>query len=741
MPYKLCLVLLFLLTSFIPSNGQKNRAQKALKKADEINKTVDKKNFEKDILQKISEYPEDSSDPEKLKALLELSYHYKKTRRDSLKLSSVNKIFSLADRKKDFKILSDALKIKLFHSIMNFEKSHAIKVTKELYDLSAENNNQNGMFDALNARIGIYQDYDSQKQIETIKQAIKIAKTDLQKASVYNTYASCLRLLQKDSSEYYYTASVKFAIKSKDSIRLSATYRDYGYFLGLNYRFNESLNALLQGLDYVPKNKMFDFNRIEIIKRIVFAYTSLEDYDQAIEYVKKALAIAELRNYKSAIGSVSKLYGELLMYKEEWADANIYLDKSYAHFQKSKNAPMVITTGSDLGITFLKLGEIKKARKIYQTLLSKKRDGKEMQFSNYRLIKLGYTLDNHDGNYLSAIKKMQQALKIITTSNQAKERVELLKDLAVAEQKIGNLDQSNFYYQKAFTLKDSIYNSDLIKTTKELEAKYTAKEQEKEIASLNKDNVLKSKLLDQRTWLLALSGIALLLISLLLISLFFFYKKIKIKNDLVNKALEEKDFLLREIHHRVKNNLQVVSSLLSLQSRQIEDTDIRTAIDEGRNRVRSMALIHQNLYQNDSLSGVSVTGYLDNLISELFSTYNISTEEVTLEMDIEEIALDIDTMVPLGLIINELISNCLKHAFPNSSNGRISVKLIEQNNEIHLSVKDNGIGIDTGKFNKSKSFGKKLINAFSKKLNAEIITTIDQGTKITMIIKKYKKAA
>ena len=137
------------------------------------------------------------------------------------------------------------------------------------------------------------------------------------------------------------------------------------------------------------------------------------------------------------------------------------------------------------------------------------------------------------------------------------------------------------------------------------------------------------------------------------------------QNTIVFEALKEKDFLLREIHHRVKNNLQVISSLLSLQARQIGDKNIQKAINEGRSRVRSMALIHQNLYQNENLTGVSVERYLSNLLSELFDTYKVDSDKITLHFNIQDIDLDVDTMVPFGLILNELISNCLKHAFPN----------------------------------------------------------------------------
>ena len=111
----------------------------------------------------------------------------------------------------------------------------------------------------------------------------------------------------------------------------------------------------------------------------------------------------------------------------------------------------------------------------------------------------------------------------------------------------------------------------------------------------------------------------------------------KLKNEIIASALNEKDILLREIRHRVKNYFQVISSLLSLQSRQIEDESIKQAINEGRNRVRSMALIHQNLYQNENITGVSVVEYLNKLTSELFYTYNISEDRIKLNLDLEDL--------------------------------------------------------------------------------------------------------
>ncbi len=147
----------------------------------------------------------------------------------------------------------------------------------------------------------------------------------------------------------------------------------------------------------------------------------------------------------------------------------------------------------------------------------------------------------------------------------------------------------------------------------------------------------KTAVLQQKNKTLGIGGIALFFISVLSFIALALYRSVKLKNEIIASALNEKDILLREIRHRVKNNFQVISSLLSLQSRQIEDESIKQAINEGRNRVRSMALIHQNLYQNENITGVSVVEYLNKLTSELFYTYNISEDRIKLNLDLEDL--------------------------------------------------------------------------------------------------------
>jgi len=166
------------------------------------------------------------------------------------------------------------------------------------------------------------------------------------------------------------------------------------------------------------------------------------------------------------------------------------------------------------------------------------------------------------------------------------------------------------------------------------------------------------------------------------------------QNVAITKSADEKDILLREIHHRVKNNLQVISSILGIQSRSVTDVKAKAAIKEGRSRVHSMSLIHQNLYKKDDLTGISIKDYLDKLGHDLLSTYAIEPDKVNIHIEADDMILDVETVVPIGLIVNELISNSLKYAFPDGAKGNIYIKMQQEERHLILSVADDGIGLD-----------------------------------------------
>jgi two-component sensor histidine kinase len=221
--------------------------------------------------------------------------------------------------------------------------------------------------------------------------------------------------------------------------------------------------------------------------------------------------------------------------------------------------------------------------------------------------------------------------------------------------------------------------------------------------------------------------------------IYFQYRKQRHKNTIIQRQSEDLQILMKEIHHRVKNNLQVISSMLDLQTLTIKDRQAAEAVKEGKNRVQSMALIHQNLYQEGNVRGIRMENYILHLAENLFQSYKVHPDNIKMKVDIEELNLDVDTVIPIGLILNELITNTLKYAFKNQREGEILVELKKLKDELVLRVKDNGAGFPSGLvMTEQTSFGMKLLQAFAQKLKARLHMYNDHGACVEMHISRYK---
>lgn len=253
--------------------------------------------------------------------------------------------------------------------------------------------------------------------------------------------------------------------------------------------------------------------------------------------------------------------------------------------------------------------------------------------------------------------------------------------------------------------------------------------------TLQKNQVLSEKKIQM---VFGVSSIALLLMGIWTYTLFH---KQKTKNNIILKQSSENEMLMKEVHHRVKNNLQIISSLLDMQSMSIKDSTAAEAIKESKNRVQSMALIHQNLYHDGNIRGIKIDDYLKHLAHSLFDSYNIDSNKTKLVTDIEPLYLDVDTVVPLGIIVNELITNSIKYAFTTAPGGQVSILLKSQHEQLFFQIKDSGKGFPADWTpDSNRSFGYQLIKAFAKKLKARLNVYNDGGAVIELQINKYKIA-
>lgn len=207
---------------------------------------------------------------------------------------------------------------------------------------------------------------------------------------------------------------------------------------------------------------------------------------------------------------------------------------------------------------------------------------------------------------------------------------------------------------------------------------------------------------------------------------------VKSKTEDLKQSLEDKEILLKEIHHRVKNNLAIMSGLFELQLDGTENEETKKALRNSQSRLKSMALVHDKLYNTSSLTEIEMSHYIRELVQSLRDTFVGPDQDITLEFDFDGISLDIDKAIPCGLLINEIVVNAFKHGFENKDSGVIRVSMKEQNGTAVLIITDNGEGIpDDFDIQQSSSLGMMLIDTFKNQLGAELEVDTGNGTRFT----------
>ncbi len=347
----------------------------------------------------------------------------------------------------------------------------------------------------------------------------------------------------------------------------------------------------------------------------------------------------------------------------------------------------------------------------------------------------------------SALYFINQAITKSKTSNLLTHVPELIGLKARMLLTVGERKLADEQFELSQFLRDSIAHAETEFEAIVAAAQNESKEKDRELVQsrgLTREAQLKAEKESSRRQLV----LALLLTSLLvlgLVLLMFRYtsknrKLIAIQKDKLEKSLGEKEILIKEIHHRVKNNLQVISSLLELQSNRLPNEDSKRAIQAGQNRVRSIALIHKQLYEHDDLSGVEMASFIKDFFGQIRSALHSSSREVNLELDCPEVVFDVDTAVPLGLILNELITNSFKYGIGIQGGGTISIGLQQlKEGAFQLLYSDSGPGIPEGiDFKNHNSLGMRLIGRLSRQLGGNAKVNLGENWNIEINFKDTK---
>jgi len=583
-----------------------------------------------------------------------------------------------------------------------------------------------------------------------IDKAISISKTNNDAKLFANSYYSLGNFFyynsQLDSAEIYLDKSISYVndetmpfLRASNLMTKSGIYRKQGNIpLALATMLNSK--RALDKIDTLKLDKTqrrkFKGESSVLNNSLANYYNQMEEFDKASIYYENAYkASLSLDSYVNA-GIIISNEGEMLLNQGRYQKALTQFEKGKVLKEKGK-APMrfIMSSALNIGNAHSKLKNYDEAL----IFLKQAHDYYDKAGVTENLTIAKNYLGNlyfETGKYNLAIENCNTAKDLALKAGNLELTSEACDCLSKSYKSIGSYNLALENYQLYTKTKDSIFNENNIK-------KQTQQEMEYEFNKTQELNAIELEAKEKQSKLysyLAASGLLLVLVLG-----FFSYRNKKQsitlakQKKLLEASVDEKNVLLKETHHRVKNSFQIVSSLLYLQSESVVDKEAKIAIKEAENRVRSMVLIHQKLYNKDELVGINTQDYFNDLVRDIFESHQFESKTITYELNVEPLVLDIETVTPIGLILNELIVNTIKHAFDKvTPESKINIQFHKEAEQLVLKVIDNGKGFE-GEI-KSTSFGITLMKALSKKLKATLNykSEPNKGTEATLVIKQYK---
>ncbi len=591
-----------------------------------------------------------------------------------------------------------------------------------------------------------YTSDQKRKGIESIKQSLPYfieQKNLIQLAYNYFCigYFFSSHLSQYDSAVIYFSKATELS-DTLNTVYVSGSYNNGGLALYRKGEYDKAMEYYTEALERRKENGSV-YDVACTILNIGMVYDKLGQLEDAKSYYNEALnGFVEARHMPNEAVSYKNI-ADVLTSQDSLNKALVYYDKASKLFKKVNSIYLLSGCFLNMGNIYVKLGEYQKAEDFLLIAESSMPEGATDRFKSQIYINLSKVKKViADSVYTKVNSRRVQTLKegavfgerawaYANSSNSLEVKVMAAKSLVDIYESLNDLEKA-FKYAK-------LLNEANIETGQKTQSdamarmatEFETERVENENALLQENQKTQAAQLKQQNYLIYGSVMGLILV--LIIALVIYRSRLNLRqaNQTIEKSLSEKEILLKEIHHRVKNNLQVVSSLLDLQSRGIEDEEALSTFMEGQNRVKAMALIHQKLYQNENLATIDFAEYAENLMKELATIYPSAKGVKTNIQADGNSAFDIDTAVPLGLILNELISNAYKYAFDGKSAGALNVSVEALGDGQHqLTVSDSGVGLPSEfDFQKAKSLGLRLVRRLAKQLYGSVTYSHEEGAK------------
>lgn len=497
--------------------------------------------------------------------------------------------------------------------------------------------------------------------------------------------------------------------------------------------YDKALEVALVALETPSSDVDAPELQAEASNGVAWVLLQTKDYAQSLEFSASARDYYVREDHPWGMANTFGLRGDCFLALHQTDSAEHYYTLLYQLRQKEQNDIRLAQCLLSLGRIAKRKNDLPTAQqRIGQAIQLLEQEQARIDLALAQLMLAEVLMLQHAPD--SALQLLDAVYPIFESEGRLADLKTTVDVLARAHILLGNPEAANRYHQQTSALQDSIFEVDKLQAVANMRVRYNTEQREREVAEQKAIN-------QQQRQLIWVTGIGLLLLLALVIAIAFGYRNKQRSNRLLatqRNALEQSDkdkaLLLKEIHHRVKNNLQVISSLLYLQSRNINDPVALEAVKEGQNRVQSISLIHQKLYQTEDLGAITVNEYLPQLIKHLQTTFGTSTVDVQLSIEPADTSLDIDTAVPFALMVNELVTNAFKYGQPADGEGQINIQLEPgKDNGYRLTISDNGPGLPTDfDLKKTRSLGMRLVRELCKQLRGSLQFESKNGARFTV---------
>jgi two-component system, sensor histidine kinase PdtaS len=580
--------------------------------------------------------------------------------------------------------------------------------------------------------------------IKVFKERLQICEEEdniTEIADAFNNLGNAYRMTSDiDLAVDYFNKALVICKEVGNKTKIANVYNNLGHLYLHQNQGYKALEAYFNALAIYEE--MNNKSRIAMVQNgIGSTYNKLHDLEKAREYFLQSLKTnRELNNQEDIATCLSNL-ANVENNEAEYERAISYYDESFQIFSELGLKSRMADVLYNKNITYDEIGEydrsiemIEGALKIYLTINNENGEGACYIGLAITYFKMGRYKDSEYYG-LKGLEIMNEygQLDYLGSAHELLYEIYELK---------GDYSSSLLHHKQLMIINDSLFNEENVRKVTGLEQKYKF-EKEKQTIELEqqKKDALQAEEMQLQKFMRNAFIIGFLLVLCLAIVILRSYlqkqkanHKLVEKNNVILKQKEEKELLVKEIHHRVKNNLQIILGLFNLQMNNTENQETRSVLIDGLNRVKSVGLIHQLLYTSNEDINVDLEDFVRKLLDHItsFATDKPTTQIINIPMGLQ---FDIDTTIPLGLIITELLTNAFKYAFNEVETCSISIKLDTlKNNQFQLVVQDNGVGLPGDfDFNASGSLGMQLVRALSEQLSGQIEYEFDQGAKFTLL--------